>query len=150
MGYDFWRKWLFGFGLAFTFFGILLAFFNQTPLFDFLFNNQVNPVFWSSFPLEEPLHDFQAWIYGVLGATCAGWGIFIAFLAVYPLAQREQWAIKCIFIGITLWFVIDTSISLIFHVIFNALFNVLLLMLIIVPLLMMRKELQLSEKSRHI
>ncbi|MTV50294.1 hypothetical protein GJ688_15090 [Heliobacillus mobilis] len=138
--YHFWRKWLFFFGLAFTVFGLVLAFFSQTAFFDLLFNDQINPTFWPDPFSQEPPRTFQAWIYGVLGATCAGWGVFIAFLAHYPLAKKEPWAWQCIFVGITLWFFVDTAISLYFGVIFNAVFNVLLLLVSLVPLWMMKGQ----------
>jgi hypothetical protein len=50
--FTFWQKWLFIVGLGITTFGLFMAFFNQTPLFD-LFNRQIDPAFWGSAPLPE-------------------------------------------------------------------------------------------------
>ena len=43
-----WDTWMVAVGWILVVFGILLAFANQTRLFDVVFNNQVNTVFWSS------------------------------------------------------------------------------------------------------
>lgn len=39
--FSFWQKWLLIVSLMITIFGLALAFLNQTPLFDMLFNDQV-------------------------------------------------------------------------------------------------------------
>jgi hypothetical protein len=137
--FTFWQKWLFIVSLIFALFGFFMAFFNQTLPFDFLFNNQINPVFWRSVQIPIQALNFQQWIYGVLGATCVLVGIFLLYLIHYPFHKREIWVWKCISFGFTLWFFIDTSISLYSGVIFNAVFNVLLYVVFIGPMLMCRK-----------
>jgi len=121
-------------------FGLVLAFFNQTALFDLIFNNQVNPVFWGVKNVPETVGSFQAWIYGVLGATVSGWGIFMAFIAHYPFKERRRWAWNCMATGFTLWFLADTAISLTFNVQFNAIFNIVLFVALGTPLLFTRKK----------
>lgn len=132
---NFWQRWLFMLGVIMVVFGLLLAFFNQTALFDWLFNNQINPVFWGSAAVPDLVRGFQRWIYGVLGATLAGWGVFLAFLAHYPFARKERWAWNCIAVGLLVWFVSDTIISLAFGVNFNALFNLALFVAGMLPLI---------------
>lgn len=137
--FNFWQKWLFFVGIYLAVFGLVLAFFNQTYVMDFVFNNQINSVFWSANAVPENIIPFQSWVYGVLGATVAGWGIFIAFLAYYPFKAREKWAWNCIAAGISIWFIFDTSISAFYDVTFNVVFNVVLLIFIGLPLLFTRK-----------
>lgn len=137
--FNFWQKWLFFVGIYLAMFGLMLAFFNQTYVMDFVFNNQINSVFWSASAIPENIFPFQSWVYGVLGATVAGWGIFIAFLAYYPFKAREKWAWNCIAAGISIWFISDTSISAFYDVTFNVVFNVVLLIFIGLPLLFTRK-----------
>lgn len=137
--FNFWQKWLFYVGIYLAVFGLVLAFFNQTYVMNFVFNNQINSVFWSSNEIPESAFPFQSWIYGVLGATVSGWGIFIAFLAYYPFKAREKWAWNCIATGIAIWFISDTSISAFYDVTFNVVFNVVLLIFIGLPLLFTRK-----------
>lgn len=138
--FNFWRKWLFAVGLLLVVFGLALAFLNQTPLFDALFNNHINPVFWFSKEIPPQAAAFQRWIYGVLGATIAGWGVFTVFLVHYPFRNREKWSWNAIGLGITVWFIPDTALSLYFNVMFNAAFNTLVFASVMIPLLFTRHE----------
>ena len=136
----FWQRWLFVVSVVIVLFGLALAFLNQTPVFDLAFNNQIDPVFWSSSELIAEMRAFQKWIYGVLGATVAGWGIFMAFVAEHPFKRRERWAWNCLGLGLLIWFLVDTGISLYFKVYFNAMFNTVLFLAGLIPLVFSRSE----------
>ena len=82
---------------------------------------------------------FRSWVYGVWGATVAGWGILVAFIAMFPFKQRQRWAWNALLAAIGTWYLLDTGISLYFGVTFNALFNTLLLALAGLPLFMTRR-----------
>lgn len=138
--FNFWQKWLLIVGIYLAVFGLILSFFNQTQLMDFAFNNQIDPVFWQAERIPENAVSFQNWIYGVLGATVSGWGIFMAFLAYYPFKAREKWAWNCIATGVAIWFIADTAISAFYQVTFNVVFNTVLLLLVGIPLLFTRKD----------
>jgi hypothetical protein len=86
------QKWLIGLGIYLTVFGIVLAVFPQSVLMDRVFNNQIDPQFWQNGILPQNAQRFQAWIYGVLGATVAGWGVLLALIALYPFKARQRWA----------------------------------------------------------
>jgi len=133
------QRWLFIVSLIMSVFGVLLALFNATPLFA-VFDRQINPVFWSTVDIPGEARDYQKWVYGVLGATLAGWGVFVAFIAHYPFQQKEKWAWNCILAGLLVWFVIDTAISLNFKVYFNAAFNTALFAAVVLPLWFSRKH----------
>jgi len=135
----FWQRWLFIVGLLVSIFGIILAFFGGTALFK-VFDNQINPVFWGTNEIEEATKAFQRWNYGVVGAAMASWGVFVAFIAHYPLRLREKWAWNCLFVGLLVWFIIDTYITLKFQVYFNGVFNLGLFALVLIPLIFTRKE----------
>jgi hypothetical protein len=135
--FRFWYRWLMAVSILLIFFGVFMAIFNPTPFFD-LFNSQIDPVFWGESPLPPSTASFQAWVYGVLGATVAGWGICMAFIVYYPYRRRERWAWWALTVGIAVWYLIDTSISLAHGVVFNAAFNTLLLLLAGIPLLATR------------
>ncbi len=138
--FDFWRRWLVIVALALVGFGLFIALFNQSGVFDTLFNNQIDDVFWSS-GLDAESSDFQQWVYGVLGATLAGWGAMIVFIAVGPFSRREAWAWLSLATGIGLWFVLDMAISLAQGVYFNAFaVNIPLLILVGLPLIATRRE----------
>ena len=136
--FSFWQRWLFVVGILIAVFGILMTFLGGTSLFD-VFNRQIDPVFWGSNVVEESARGFQGWIYGVWGATIAGWGIFVAFIAHYPFRNRERWAWNCLVAGILVWFVLDTSLSIFHKVYFNAAFNTALLLLAMLPIILTRK-----------
>lgn len=136
---QFWDTWLFVVAILIVVFGIFLAFFNQSAFFDFLFNNQINPVFWPGLPPNDA-RLFQTWSYAVLGATVAGWGVFIAFIARYPFRRRDPWAFNCLAGGLGLWYGLDSGLSLYYGVWFNALFNTLLLIAAALPLFFTARE----------
>ena len=143
----FWQKWLLALGGVIVVFGLALAVFNQTPVFDVLFNRQVNPTFWTEAEITPQIRAFQQWAYGVLGATMAGWGVFVVFIAHEPFRRRERWAWNCLAFGIGLWFMVDTTLSIAANVIFNVAFNSLLLVLVLLPVLATRSYFSASIKS---
>jgi len=145
--FSFWQRWLFVVSLILIIFGLLMALFNRTVVFTWLFDRQINPVFWGTADAPGGAAAFQGWIYGVLGATIAGWGCFVAFVAHHPFKKKERWSWNCLITGLLVWFLIDTSISLYFGVYFNAAFNTILLVLVILPLAFTRKYFRLADSS---
>jgi hypothetical protein len=135
----FWQRWLFVVGIGIVVFGILMAVFSGSPLFD-LFNRQIDPAFWAREQALGTILRFQHWIYGVWGATIAGWGVFLAFIVHFPFRNKEKWAKNCLILGLLVWFVLDTSLSLFYKVYFNAAFNTVLLILAGLPIVFTRKE----------
>ena len=136
--FRFWQNWLFYASILITVFGAILTFLNQ-PFIDFVYFKKVNSVFWGNKIISEEIILFQKWIYGVLGAVVLGWGIFFAFIAYYPFKNKEKWSWNCIAIGMLLWFLFDSSISIYFRVFINAGFNLVFLLLVGLPLLFTRK-----------
>ena len=136
--FSFWQRWLLIVGVLISIFGMLMTFLSGTPLFD-SFNGQIDPVFWGGSAIEERARGFQGWIYGVWGATIAGWGIFVVFIAHYPFRNRERWAWNCLVAGMLVWFVLDTSLSIFHRVYFNVAFNVVVFLAVLLPLVFTRK-----------
>ena len=136
-GFSFWQKWLFVVSLIICCFGLLMAFWGGAVLFQ-VFNDQVDKVFWGSAQVPNQAANFRQWIYGVLGATMAGWGVFLAFIVQYPFKRKEKWAWNCLLSGLGIWFVVDTFISIYHTVYFNAFFNIVLMIALIVPLIFTR------------
>ncbi len=132
--FDFWQKWLFGFGLYLVVFGLVLAIFGHSALMDRVLNAHIDPVFWGAEPLPESAERFQAWVYGVLGSVVAGWGMFVSFIAHYPFKARERWAWNCIAAVFATWFVVDTTISIYWSVDVNVLINLVFLAFVSLPL----------------
>jgi hypothetical protein len=137
--FTFWQRWLFGVSLVLIVIGLFIALLNQTALFAAIFNRQVDPVFWDATPLDPATVAFQGWIYGVLGATVAGWGACLAVIAHEPFKARQPWAWKAVAWGLGLWYLLDTALSLAYGVYFNAAFNTLVLLAAAPPLVFTRK-----------
>jgi hypothetical protein len=134
MRFSFWIIWmkLAGFGLVL--FGLGMTFFNATPVFD-LFNQGIDPVFWTGGQLELGSLSFRTWVYGAWGATIAGWGVSLLFLVYNAFAKRERWSWFAISNGLGLWYLLDTGISAYFNVNINVIFNSFILGLLAVPLI---------------
>ncbi len=137
--FSFWQRWLFVVGAIITIFGALMAKLSGAHVFD-LFNRQIDPAFWGASAVGASAKEFQQWVYGVWGATIAGWGAFMAFIAHYPFAKKERWAWNCIVTGLAIWFVLDTTLSIYHRVYFNAAFNAVLLILAGLPLAVTRRH----------
>ena len=137
--FSFWQRWLFVVGMVIAAFGIGMALFSGTLLFD-LFNRQIDPVFWGANAVGDVTRQFQQWIYGVWGATIAGWGISVAFIARVPFRRKERWSWNCLVFGLLTWFVLDTFLSAFHGVYFNVAFNIALLILAMLPLVFTRRD----------
>ena len=137
--FSFWQRWLVGAGFVMVVFGILMALTSGTAAFD-LFNRQIDPAFWGANAVGGAARQFQQWIYAVLGATMAGWGVFLTYLARYPFSKKEPWVWNCLFLGLLVWFVLDTSLSVSYQVYFNAVSNMAFLILVGLPIVFTRKE----------
>jgi hypothetical protein len=137
--FAFWQRWLVAVSAIVVIFGLFMAFFNRTPLFD-LFNQGVDPAFWGTGAPPVEAQRFQRWAYGVLGATMAGWGVFFLFLTHQAFRRGERWAWNTILAGVLLWFVVDEFISVTSGVYFNAAFNLVFLVLIGLPLIFTRRH----------
>lgn len=87
----FWQRWLLIVGIVISLFGTLMTLTSGTPLFD-LFNQQIDPSFWIANSIDPGAKIFQQWIYGVCGATIAGWGVFVTFIVHYPFRKKDKWA----------------------------------------------------------
>jgi hypothetical protein len=136
--FKFWQNWLFYASIFIAVYGALFAILNQ-PFVDFVYFNKVDPVFWGNKILSEEIILFQKWIYGVLGSVVLGWGIFFAFIAYYPFKNKEKWSWNCIAVGMLLWFLFDSTISIYFKVFINAGFNIVFFLLAGLPLLFTKK-----------
>lgn len=137
--FSFWRRWLVVVGIGVSVFGILMALLSGTPLFD-LFNRQIDPVFWGANAVDSATKQFQHWLYGVWGATIAGWGIILTYIAQFPFSKKKRWAWNCLVIGILVWYVLDTALSVLYGVTFNVAFNTTILILAGLPLIFTRKD----------
>jgi hypothetical protein len=126
------RMWLIVVALGMTVAGTLMALLGGTRVFAGM-DRLIDPAFWKEAP-DAAVHNYKAWIYGVLGGTMAGWGLTVALLVAGAFSTRQTWAWWSVAAGVGLWFVLDTGQSLRYRVYANALINTALLVLLAVPL----------------
>lgn len=138
-GFLFWQRWLFIVGVVISIFGMFMSFFSGTALF-YLFDSNINSIFWGTADVADGVKGFQRWIYGAWGATVAGWGIFVTFIAHYPFQRKEKWSWNCLLSGVLVWFIIDTGFSAYFNVYINVILNTVFLIAVILPLVSTRKH----------
>lgn len=74
-------------------------------------------------------------MYGVWGATVAGFGLLAAFIVRRPHRQRQRWGRDALAASIGLWFVLATGISAADRVWFNVAFDAAILAALAVPLI---------------
>jgi hypothetical protein len=127
-------RWLTVVGAGLTVGGVAMALLAGTDLFAPI-NSLIEPAFWSSAPDAADVA-FRSWVFGAWGATLAGWGLFVAFVASGPFRRGEAWSWWAIAAGTSLWFVLDTGVSLVHGVGANVALNVGLAALVAVPLAM--------------
>ncbi len=135
--FEFWRKWLFTVGVLIAVIGAVIAFFSGTSLFS-AFNGQVYQAFWQGREVPNEAMAFGRWLFAIVGAVMAGWGVTISFIARYPFKERQKWAWDAIALALLLWFAIDTFYSLYFNVLINAALNTLFIALVAAPLVFTR------------
>ncbi len=131
--FKFWTLWLVVSGFTLSAFGVLMVLFIGTPLFAGL-NGQIDRAFWPSSLAVSGLQEYQQWVYGVWGATVAGFGLLAALVGGNAFARRETWARNAIAGSLLFWYVMDTIISLNWHVWVNAALNTGVLALFALPL----------------
>lgn len=135
--FRFWQRWLEIVAWLITGFGLLMALFISTPLFQG-FHSQIDPAFWPSGAIPQAAERYQSWVLSAWGATVAGWGLLLLFVARVPFRARQPWVWPAIAWSLVLWFALDTAASLRYGVIFNAALNGLILLLAGIPLLATR------------
>ncbi len=127
--------WLLVVSFTMCAFGILMVLFGGTSLFGGL-GDEVDRVFWPNGIVPEGVGNFQGWIYGVWGATIAGFGLLAGLVAGTGFAGGEKWARNALAVSLVLWYLADTIVSAVFHVWVNVVFNTVVLAAFAVPLAM--------------
>jgi len=131
--FEFFRIWLIVVGVGMAVYGVATALFAGTPLFDGM-NKAIDPAFWQT-PPDDATRQFQSWIYSVMGAVMAGWGLTVAILVWQAFSSRQPWVWWSIAAGVGLWFLLDTSQSLRHGVYANAAINAAVLVALAIPMI---------------
>lgn len=139
--FRFWRNWLLAAAAAQVPFGLALAILGLERVFP-AYHRAMCRALWGDPAVPEAARLFHDWLFAVLGATLAGWGLLVAWIAHGPLARGERWAWRAVAASLLVWFVPDTAMSVYYDVRPNVWFNLAALAVLGTPLLGMRRDMR--------
>jgi hypothetical protein len=136
--FAFWHKWL-KLVSVFTFlFGMVLCFFTDSVIFNWM-HKSLDKVFLNE-PMNPEALQYKNFIIAVLGSAIAAWGIFMYFLTTYAISTKQKWARLAFIVSLAVWYISDTAVSASYQVYFNVIFNTIFLALYMVPLLAIKSS----------
>jgi hypothetical protein len=115
--FNFWQKWLTYANLFALIVGLAAALANETIVFKIY-----NEYLWESFGMEESAEEFRPfkkWVFGILGATIVGFHLLVICICENAFKKRERWAYVAILAAISIWFFIDSAITIYYAAWFN-------------------------------
>jgi len=86
----------------------------------------------------DAVRDYLLLPYMVLGAVMAGWTFLMIQLVRGPLKEKSTWAWTFLVRSLSLWFVLDTGMSLVLGYPTHAVFNLLFAVALGIPLVQLR------------
>ena len=86
----------------------------------------------------DAVRDYLLLPYMVLGAVMAGWAFLMIQIVRGPLKENSTWAWNILVRSLTLWFILDTGMSLVLGYPMHALFNVPFAIALGVPLVRLK------------
>lgn len=138
--FNFWKNWLLAVNLIAVCIGVLIAFAGNSFLFA-PHNEGTKALFFSGDDIPADMLNLKNWLFGIIGATVAGFHLLIVFITKYAFANKQKWARNAICLAMLTWFAIDTGISLYFGAFYNVyLINIPSLALVCLPLIATWKE----------
>lgn len=141
----FWWRWLLVVTDGVILFSLALMFLPETMLrfFNMLFYgvNEGSSLFGA---FEA---DYLTFVYSVLGAVMIGWAVmmFLVLLGSFKRGEREGWYTMAV--SLTVWFVVDSFISVWNGFAINAAFNLVFYILYAIPLAATYKQFFVAERE---
>lgn len=86
----------------------------------------------------DPVRDYLLLPYMVLGAVMAGWVFLMIQIVRGPLKEGSVWAWTFLTQSLSLWFILDTAMSLVLGYPMHALFNIPFAVALGIPLVRLR------------
>ncbi len=135
----FWQKWLTYANVMTILVGILVAFAGNSFVFE-IHNDYTREVFFNGTEFSPEILNFKNWLFGIIGGSIVGFHVLMILISENAFKKKEPWAYKAMWLGLLIWFFIDSGISLYYGAIHNVvLINLAALILIGLPLIMTRK-----------
>ena len=111
------KIWLSITSIGILFFGFFMAFF-------------LDPI---AIPIKQSV--VTKLILGILGSIMMGWAITIFFVGRYAFVQRNSFLLKAVLVGLVIWFIPDTAISVYLEAYFNVIVNMIILIAALIPIM---------------
>ena len=104
---------------------------------------------WFGFGPEESINTAAVWDYlrlpfMVLGAVMAGWVFLMIQIVRGPLKEGSAWAWTFLVQSLSLWFILDTGMSLVLGYQMHALFNIPFAVALGIPLVRLKAHVRLD------
>jgi hypothetical protein len=132
--FQFWYFWLLLVSVLNLVAGLLIALFPGSFLFE-LHTVALAEAFFGE-NLTESTEQMRRFFFGIIGGTIAGYFLLQTLIVIFPFRNRECWSWHAIFWAILLWFLIDSTLSIVHGAFFNVwMINIPSLLLIMIPLL---------------
>ncbi|MEX2456905.1 MAG: hypothetical protein WD381_06290 [Balneolaceae bacterium] len=95
--------------------------------------------------LQEGTSEIRTFFFGIIGGTIAGYFFLQTMIVRFSFLHREKWAWYAIFWAILLWFVTDSTISILHGAYFNVwMINIPSFLLVVTPLVMTFRQFKQS------
>ena len=92
----------------------------------------------------DPVRDYLLLPYMVLGAVMAGWVFLMIQIVRGPLKEGSAWAWTFLVRSLSLWFILDTAMSLVLGYPMHALFNIPFAVALGIPLVRLKAHVRLA------
>ena len=92
----------------------------------------------------DPVRDYLLLPYMVLGAVMAGWVFLMIQIVRGPLKVGSAWAWTFLVRSLSLWFILDTAMSLVLGYPMHALFNIPFAVALGIPLVRLKAHVRLD------
>ncbi len=143
--FTFWRIWLMVMGVIWLLLGGGMVVSSLIGL-DISY---INASFWQTAPQTTDVRNFQGFVYGVYSALIVVTGLAVVFITHNAFKKKERWGWYCMLIMFTVWYLIDSSFSLLYGVYLNAINNSVLFALCIAPLVFTKREFRKTAIERQ-
>jgi hypothetical protein len=139
LNFKFWHRWLIIVSIINLLVGLMIAFFPDSMIFAAHTAAIADTFFQGALP--EGANRLRSFLFGIIGATIAGYFLLQTLIAWIPFRRCEPWAWHAILWAILLWFVVDSTLSTAHGAWFNVwMINTGSLALTLIPLIFTRKH----------
>lgn len=132
----FWLWWLETTLVITILFGVAYALLGVTAVFA-PFVDPIMRGFWPDGAVPAGVRRFAMFNFGTGGGLTAGLGLLAWFVTRHAIRRGERWGGVAVGASVSLWFVVDSGMSIHAGVPANALFNLILLISVAVPLIVL-------------